>query len=245
VTTATFLKTCCVIPNMTALQSQPGHIVIKYNNEWGGTFYLSESLIFVPQLEDALRFSVFTSDNTAILNGDRIILQSGGQVLIVNNVGKLELRNYNQVTSRDVSSFIITDGSDTTENVEYDKSYFLAHDPQLRTGLKAEWDVNPLPPEGNHESYMQDESRRPRLVLRDYIGTSRENLSFYRFSLASFAEEARETHEPEVEITHSNTVEASPPSMTSSMNYWLKGWRGTILVSLLVIILVLSIALTS
>src|SRR5437899_615902 len=100
---------------MSHLEQNLGNILLKIRDKWQGDLYLTESLTFSAQRAQAASFYLLKSGDSTILNGDRISLNVGSRTLVVSN-GMVRMIDRDQL-QREVRTFIISNGSDSTEPI--------------------------------------------------------------------------------------------------------------------------------
>ena len=101
-----------------------GNTLIRYNDKWRGVCYLTDNLAFTVDKSKAGRFYLLKPSDTLILNGDRISINCGNRTLTVSDQNKVAMTD-RELIARETSTFVITNGLDSTEAVTYDTPFFL------------------------------------------------------------------------------------------------------------------------
>lgn len=205
-----------------------GNIIIKYNDNWRGNYYLKEDLTFTTDRSKSARFYLLKSGDTSILNGDRISLHVGSKTLVINTNGIPSLLDRNQI-SQEITTFIITNNVDGIESISYESNISLASDIANNKYLKFDW-VRKL----NGDNYREDfesypTSLIPQLTINQ-LSADEKNLERYIFLL----------ERADNPISHS---ELSRPSITLPTPAPSKTdvYKGFMMITLLVVILILLV----
>lgn len=101
------------------IDKELGNILIRYNDRWRGPCYLTDGLTFTTNKAHASRFYLLKSNDTMILNGDRVSFNCGNRTIMINEHNKIVLRD-RELINREISTFIITNGLDNTEPIGFD-----------------------------------------------------------------------------------------------------------------------------
>lgn len=147
-------------------------IIIKHYNKWGGFFYLKENLEFTPNISKAGIFFFYKENDTPIIDGDCININTHTKSLVITANGRLTLSN-NLQSSHLNSKFIIS--KDIVLNPEIGTPinngspfYLISHENNNKF-LRYDWSI----------SSANKPNKYPNLVL-DYHDNSSE--SFFIFS---------------------------------------------------------------
>lgn len=122
---------------MACINNIIGNIHIKHNNTWHESLYLCEDLTFVPDINQAAKLYILKSGNTNIINGDRVSINLGNKILTINNDNQIKFIDRDQLRDEN-DTFIINNGSDTTDPITYDTPVFLISNTLAGYALKCE-----------------------------------------------------------------------------------------------------------
>lgn len=221
-----------------------GNIFIKHNDKWRGDYYLKDDLSFTINRNEAARFHIIKSGNNLILNKDHVSINLGNKTLIIDNNDNLRLlaREY---INMELSSFIINNGTDDINPIAYESQILFilnersyAPEQYEQIALKYEWGMdtiseNLLIPEA--VNYKPKD--HPNLIKSILPELSDSHINSFKFILEN----------ADIPITHSSSVRNSfnksnritePKNITGEL---FEGYRGVILILLLMIVLVLSL----
>lgn len=239
-----------------------GNIFIKHNDKWRGDYYLKEDLTFGVNRGDAARFYLLKAGDTTILNGDRISLHMGSRTLITTSIDGIETARLidRQHANRGLASFIITNGTDNTDPITYESTLFFIADKARKMALKYEWgldlvdnsiDANSVTMNNQTSSQSAVDykpQQQPRLTNSTYGGTCGMNIGLFQFSLEradgpiTNSEIARNITSSAV-MTPANIQTSKTSHSTKSNSDLLDGYKGAILIILLMIVLILCVLL--
>lgn len=222
-----------------------GNILIKHNDKWRGDSYLTEDLTFTVDRSLAARFYLLKSGDTTILNGDRISINSGNRTLATSESDTVRLVDRDHA-QRFTTTFIVTDGTDNTDPISFETIIFLISDKDRRTALQYEWGIDLISQSSNSSisnaaSYKPHD--HPNLINGNYGGNSSIHINSFGFLL----------ERADLPITNLNTsrnaVKASDRfgalqnknTSTKNATEFLDGYRGAIMVILLMIVLILCL----
>lgn len=218
---------------MAYVDNTLGNLLIKYHDRWRGDYYLKEDLTFGVNRVDAARFYLLKAGDTAILNGDRVSVHVGNRTLVIDD--KVKLVDRDTINPPSINSFILTNGTENTDPIVYDTPMFFISDKNNKMALKYEWGMELIVDPGSTSNYRP--RSHPNLTNGSYNADISVNM--FRFSLEradgpiTNLEEARS-------ITTTAVMTAGHP-MTKSE--FADGYRGAIMVVLLMIVLILCIFL--
>lgn len=137
-----------------------GNMLIKCHDKWRGFLYLKEDITLTVDRSLAARFYLLKSGDTTILNGDRVTINSGNKVIIIDESNKIYLhdRTFEDKYINNIKSFIITNGTDNTDPITYETPIYLISNKDKKTALKYEWGINLITPtdtfEANNDKYI-------------------------------------------------------------------------------------------
>ena len=215
------------VPSVTpsAVSSAYGNTFIKHNDRWRGDYYLREDLTFTVDRSQACKFYLLKPGDTTILNGDRIGIHVGSRTLVVDSNRNLRLVDREQLISRsrEISTFIVTNGSDNTDPITYESSVFFISDRNNGSALKYEWGMN----------LSSDSAYRPH----DHPALTNGNYNTTESSSNSFQFALERSESP---ITRAISISA-PSSHRPKSSDLLSGYKGAVMIVLLMVILVLSV----
>ncbi len=200
-----------------------GNILIKHNDKWRGDYYLKEDLTFTTNKFDAARFYLLKSGDTTIINGDRISINCGNRVLtIVDNELRLIDRSHNY------NSFIITNGTDNTDPIIFETVLYFISD--SRNALKYEWGMDLIIPTDNSIE----------VSAANYQPHSHPHLSNYYYGETC----TNNSFEFILERSDTPIISREISRVTHANNKSDEGYRGIIMIVLLMVILVLCFLLS-
>ena len=217
--------------DFTHVDNALGNILLKHNDKWRGDYYLKEDLTFTVERSQAGRFYLLKAGDTTILNGDRIGIHMGSRTLIVDVSGILRLIDRDQLT-RGINTFIITNGSDNTDPITYESSMFFISDKNNGMALKYEWGMDLVSNDAS-TYYPRD---HPNLINSTYH-TNDISINAFQFALEradvpiTRSEIARNTTMPSLSVQYTRSI--SPE--------FLDGYKGAIMIVLLMMVLILCI----
>jgi len=214
---------------MIHINNTLGNILIKHNDRWRGDYYLKEDLTFTLDRSAAARFYFLKSGDTTILNGDRISINCGNKILdIADSIRLIDRDQYHNGTM----TFLITNGTDSTDPISFDSLLYLISDKNLKTALKYEWGMDLIVPINNNSipsavNYRPHE--QPRLINGSYADICPSYINSFEFLL----EKADKSHEE----SQTNTVTLNKPYLSD-------GYKSAIMIVLLMIVLVLCVIIS-
>lgn len=192
-----------------------GNLLIKYHDKWRGAFYLKEDLTFTPDRNSGARFYLLKPGDTTIINGDRITINCGNKILVTNASHEVKLLDRNLI-QRESTTFIITDGSDNTDPINYETPlYFICDKDHI---LKHEWSWS----QSNDTEYKPD--KNPKLVNIEYTNTLDDQVGFQLY-----------LEKADHAITHKKAIKS---------NDLFDNYKGQIIITLLMVILILCILIS-
>ena len=229
-------------------------IFIKHNDKWRGDYYLTDDLTFTVDKSQAACFYLLKLGDTTIINGDRISINSGNRTLIIDDSNIIKLID-RQLLNREINSFIIINESDTTEPITYESSIFLISDINKKMALSYEWgmDLINVPRElistrildGNIGSSDTPINYKPHnsphlinITYGNYPDQRSPNILSSRDYLVSRFQFVLESADNVNNIHTLNGIYQSKPSSTKSN---LEGYKGAIMIILLMVVLILCI----
>jgi len=222
---------------MLRVDNTLGNILIKHNDKWRGDFYLKDDLTFTVNRSQAARFYLLKSGDTTILNGDRISINSGNRTIMINDLSEVKLidreQDYNMI-----NSFIITNGTENTDPITYEMAIFLISDKIQKKALKYEWGMDLI---GTYEDSITlgasnyKPHDHPRLINSNYGSVCESYIGRFQFLL-----EKADGPITNIEMTR-NTITVSKSKIASEL---LEGYKGIIMIILLMVILVLCVLAT-
>ena len=216
-----------VIENDSLLSPRTvGNIYIKHNDKWRGDFYLKDDLSFVTDKRQAAKFYLLKTGDTTIVNGDRISINIGSRSLNIDNEGNIRLTERDQLT-REFSNkctFIRKYGSDTIDPISYESNIIFISDKNNHTALKYTWDNNFNPNLINSSINDQNIWLFQFMLERSDNPITRSNIT--------------KNTSPASSTIRSKTLSYSKPSEITD------GYKGAIMIFLLVIILILYIVVS-
>lgn len=222
-----------------ALAYDSGNLLIKHNDKWRGDYYLKEDLSFTTDKSLAARFYLLKSGDTPILNGDRISINSGNRTLVIDNENHIRLLDRDQ-QSREINTFIITNGTDTTDPITYDGGIFFISDKTQKQALKYVWGMELI---GNSpDAVVSDASNykphdHPSLVNENYGTACEAYINAFQFQLERAGVPIMTMQDTKTEATPSN-------KLISQTGNFLDRYKGAILLLLLMVVLILCIAVS-
>ena len=147
-----------------------GNILIKHKSNTKN-FYLCQDLSFTTDRSNANKFYFLKSGDTSILNNDRININCGNKTLLINQNYGLKFMDRNNFNNN-VSTFIITAGSDNILPIQYEIPLFFLTDKTNNLALKySHIDDN---------GFVSIKSDNPKLVNTKFdITTDINDLQFY------------------------------------------------------------------
>ena len=147
-----------------------GNILIKHKSNTKN-FYLCQDLSFTTDRSNANKFYFLKSGDTSILNNDRININCGNKTLLINQNYGLKFMDRNNFNNN-VSTFIITAGSDNILPIQYEIPLFFLTDKTNNLALKySHIDDN---------GFVSIKSDNPKLVNAKFdITTDINDLQFY------------------------------------------------------------------
>lgn len=209
-----------------------GKFLIKFNDKWRGSYYLTDSLKFSVDRNEAARFFLLKSNSSPIINGDLVTINLGDKVLNVldNKLTLTSITNKNKTQD----TFLISDGSDTKGQISYNTIInFISNKPK-HLGLKFDWKLKSTSGEScailTNSRYDDD------------------NKSFFQFMLERIdipitQSNLLEKQNSHVELTNTNdtttkSLDSTNQKMAISKNDFLDGYKRFIVILILIIILV-------
>lgn len=208
-----------------------GNILIKHNDRWRGDYYLKDDLTFTVDKSLAARFYLLKSGDTTILNGDRISVNSGNRSLLVTDTNQLRLVDRNQ-TQRGTNTFLITNGTDNTDPITFETIVYLISSREMRMSLKYEWGMELITPTDGNTAVNYKPRAHPTLANDDYSST--DPITSFQFLL-------ERADSPITNLdTSRNLMTANRPSLLAPADLF-DGYKGAIMVLLLMVILVLCL----
>ena len=224
-------------------------ILIKHHDKWRGDYYLKEDLNFSSSASEAARFYLLKSGNTSILNGDRITIHLGNKTLTISDSNQLRLVDRDHV-HHETSSFIITSDNDNTDPIIYESPYFFISNKEQEMALKYEWGMDAIGTDPSTPGSITYKLRdQPRLVHSTYNGTCGMHTNSFQFSF-------QRTEGPMISATIARRATAGPSIANvatqirdDTIDYFntgdmLEGYKGPVMILLLMVILVLCILIS-
>jgi len=203
-----------------------GNILIKYTDKWRGNYYLKDDLTFTVDRSLAARFYFLKSGDTTILNGDRISVNLGNRTLSITESNQIRLVDREHV-NRSIYSFLITNGIDNTDPITFETAIYLISNRDRRTALKYEWGMELISPsDGSNNAMNYKPQSSPTLVNEDY--GSNYPITSFQFLL----------ERADGPITNMFTTARVSPAVKEP---FLDGYKGALMIFLLMVILILSI----
>jgi hypothetical protein len=219
---------------MSHVDNTLGNILIKHNDKWRGDYYLKEDLTFTVNKSQAARFYLLKPGDTTIINGDRISVNSGNRTLVINSANEVKLLDRDLV-GRDVTSFIITNGTENTDPITYETTIFLVSDKNIKTALRYEWGWDPsMDLTLDNSQYKPKEN--PNLSNGSYSGITETHIGLFRLSLEK-ADGAITTVESARNMVTLNEPAPKHKELPD-------GYKGAVLIILLMVILILCIMIS-
>lgn len=208
-----------------------GTIFIKHYDRWRGDLYLKDNLTFISNKDQAGRFYILKQGDTTILNGDRISINIGNRTLIIdnNNIPRLIDRDQlgNEIKHpRIVYTFIVSNGSDNTDPITYDSPISFISDKDDISALKYESHIQPI----NSQNY----NIKPTNILTSSpINRSHHDSNFETFQFI--------LERSDIPIISSSITKSKTSSLKNKSSDVFDGYKGGIMIILLMVILVLCI----
>lgn len=228
-----------------------GNILIKHHDKWRGDYYLKDDLSFTLNRDDAGRFYILKPGNTSILNGDRVSIHLGNLTLAVDNADILKILDREHI-NREISSFIINNSVtgaiiDNTDPITYESPISFITDNNRKMALKYEWGMD-LVVSHEQEAFISKAIKyRPRnyptLINSVYGGTCEAHINSFQFVL----------EHADIPITQASNAKNATPVKTNqliidankntkaSSNEIFDGYRGAIMILLLMVVLILCV----
>lgn len=149
-----------------------GNLLIKhkFNSQ---IFYLCNDLNFTTKREIASKFYLLKSGDTSILNNDRININSGNKTLLITSDNNIKFMDRSNM-KYDISTCIITTGSDNVLPITYETALFFLTDKLNNLALK----FSPI----TNQEFNSDVSinENPKLLNSKFdITTDINDLQFY------------------------------------------------------------------
>lgn len=245
-------KKLCIITKMelTALAYDSGNLLIKHNDKWRGDYYLKDDLSFTTDRNLAARFYILKPGDTTILNGDRVSINSGNRTLIIDDSNQLKLIDRTQ-HHRELNSFIITNGTDSTDPITYDGSIFFISDRTKKMALRYVWGMDLINStkksnlvESSDEYVIPDlipdaadykPRDHPNLMNENYGNTCEANINSFQFRLERGSNSV-------IDMEDTRTLAISP--LKTRTNELFDRYKGVVLLLLLMIVLILCVIIS-
>lgn len=219
-----------------------GNILIKHNDKWRGDYYLKDDLTFSLNKLHAGRFYLLKPGDTTILNGDRVSIHLGNRTLIMDNLNILKLVDREQV-QRELNSFIITNGTENTDPISYESPIFFISDKSRKTALRYEWGMDLISSNENStlpEAMSYKPREHPNLINATYGSTCEIHINSFQFFLERADSPIRTVEAARTLTTSIATSTAISPIKKIGSDLF-DGYKGAVLVILLMVILILCI----
>ena len=215
---------------MSYVNDTLGNIYIKHNDKWRGDYYLKDDLTFTVDKTLAGRFYLLKSGDTTIINGDRISINTGNRTLSLLDSLRLIDRDQNHNT---ITTFLITNGTDNTDPITFETPLYIISDKDSKTALKYEWGMDLIGPVNNNillgaVNYKPHEC--PKLANSSYGDICPNYINTFEFYFEKADGPITNLDSPNAMVTKSVT-----------RNEFIEGYKGAIMVVLLMIVLILCI----
>lgn len=216
-----------------------GNIIIKYNDEWRGNYYLRDDLFFTTDRSSACRFYFLKSSSNnsgmvrnfgEILNGDRITLHTGSSTICIDQDNNPKLTDRTNL-SREINNFIIMNNDHNNNPISYELPILLASNSEENKFLKFEW-IRKI----NTDNYREDfESYPTSLVpqLTNNTLSSDDNIDQYKFILERASDPISQS-----ELSRSSITGGTSLALSSLKSDTTKGFM---MIALLLVILALCV----
>lgn len=145
---------------MTVIDGSFVRILIHHTDSWRGNYYVSEDMTFTSNVHEAVKCYLLKPGDTSILNGDRISINTGNKTLVVTPENEVKFMDRETIT-REISTYIITNGTDSVEPIAFDMPIFLIVDNNARTALRYKWSTDLL-------TSQVTPSDQPNLIVDGY-----------------------------------------------------------------------------
>lgn len=213
-----------------------GNLFIKHNDKWRGDYYLKEDFEFTTDKNLAARFYLLKSGDTTILNGDRISINCGSRVLVIDESNQIKLVD-RELCHHGINSFIIGNGTDNTDPINFDSGVFFITDKDEKIALRYIWGMDLIDPSDTDTDASNYKPRNhPNLTHENYGNVCEANIGSFQFQL-------ERATVPVTAIEDNRTI-AVPPIKQSSRSWDLfDRYKGAVMLFLLMIILILCIVI--
>lgn len=215
---------------MLCVDNTLGNILIKHNDKWRGDYYLKDDLTFTIDRSSATRFYLLKSGDTTIINGDRISINSGNRTLSITDSNSLRLVDREQ-SYRDTGTFLVTNGTDNTNSITFENVIYFISNKDDKKALKYEWGMELIVPIENNDipdAVNYKPHNQPSLINGSYGDTCVTYINTFEFVL----------EKADGPITNLDESRASK-QITVNKSEFFDGYKGSVMVFLLIVILIL------
>lgn len=206
---------------MTHIDTTLGNILIKHHDTWRGAYYLKDDMTFTTDRASACRFYLLKPGDTSINNGDRVSINSGNRILIIDSENNIIL--HDRSIYHDSDSFIISNGTDNLDPITYEGSLFFIINKEAKKALRYDWQTELIENTNIHRP-----TNSPTIITGTYGDDSPLNINSFRFFLEK-ANGPIVNIEPKQKFTDTKTFEI------------INEYKGIFLIVLLMMILALCV----
>lgn len=222
----------------SALTNDVGTTVIKHHDKWRGDYYLRHDLTFTADKNLAARFYLLKAGDTSIINGDRISINCGNTVLVVDRDNRMRLMDRDQIY-HETRTFIVTDGTDNVTPVTHDTLLYILSDRQRTLALKYHWSMEStvLTPNSPIDQWP---ATAPNLVNEEMVAPDDPDIRLFTFAFEAVTDTVT-VAPPSTQVCAEEPTDAVAKSKWWD---WFESVRGPLFIVLLLVILVLIILTT-
>ena len=220
-----------------------GNMFIKHIDKWRGDYYLKSDLTFTVDKSQAIRVYLLKSGDTTIINGDRVSLNSGNKSIIVDESDTIKLIDRDQ-SHRGVKNFLVINGTENTDPITYETPVFLVTDKARKTALKYEWGMDLVNTDNTSAlgAVNYKPHNHPKLINGDYGATCESYINTFKFYLERADGPITNLDTSRNVIIDNSQQQANQVTMArKNSSEVLDGYKGAIMVVLLMIVLILCI----
>lgn len=120
---------------MTCVQATIGNIIIKNVNKYNRISYLKSNLTFTTDAKQAAKFYFLKCNDQQILNNDPVTINLSSKTLSLSTDLIPTLQN------RSNNNFIISNGTDNLELINYNSPILILSGDDVTKALKCDWKV--------------------------------------------------------------------------------------------------------
>lgn len=197
---------------------QIGNLYITYTDKFKSKYYLTSKLHFTKNIDDACLFYLLNSDDTSILNGNTVTINTSNKLLGLSKDGNLQLIDRN-ISHHYKNDFIITDGENDNKEIGFNIKIYFIIDNNEKLALRF-----------YHSFNLGKDDDIPALAVGSYSDGREIGIELFQFTLIKATENT--TNKLKQQDEQISPIKKDP---------LLENYKGIILIVILLILLMLCL----